>query len=301
MSRRAAVKLFAGAAISLTLAPALACRASQREDETHTPGTSLADLAPPQLIRQIDHILLRTDDAQSLFDRLSNDLALPVAWPIFTYRGFLSGALGFGNVNLEVLQRVDGDAPAFAAAPGTYPIGLAFEPVTVDDAVRELDARGLAHSVPFDDGITDTIRWTSIDLTGPAECPIMLFVKYSFDQDARRAQLGQQLREQGGGPLGVTSVLGVEIGVRDMPSADARWQNLFAPDASAPRWHTGSGPEFSLIESEADRFERVVLAVSSLAAAADAARKRDILADATDTYADIDLGDGHRPLRLVEA
>ena len=105
-------------------------------------------LLPPSVRRHcgrssgsIDHILLRTDDAASLFDRLSNDLALPVALPLFMYRGLLSRAVGFGNVNLEVLQHVEGDAPSFASAPGTYPIGLAFEPVTVDDAVRELALR----------------------------------------------------------------------------------------------------------------------------------------------------------------
>ena len=307
VTRRAALKLLAGAAISAALSPTLACRGDEgdapRVDDKRAPAptSSGTDRVSQPLVRQMDHILLRTDDAQSLFDRLSNDLGLPVAWPLFTYRGFLSGAVGFANVNLEVLQHVEGDPPAFAAAPGTYPIGLAFDPVNVEGAVRELDARGIAHSAPFEDGISDSIRWTSIDLTGPKECPIMLLVKYAFDQDARRAQLGGQLRERGGGPLGVQRVAGVEIGVRDVGSAGERWQELFAPDGSPPRWQPGAGPAVRLLAADDDRFERVVLSVQSLAAAEDSLRARGILGEATATYADIDFGDGRLPLRLVQA
>jgi hypothetical protein len=298
MSRRDAVKLLARVAISATLAPVLACTQSRPVD-TRPSVTSAPERAPQRLIREIDHVLLRTDDAGSLFDRLSNDLALPVAWPLFTYRGFVSGAVGFGNVNLEVLQHVEGDAPPFAAPPATYPIGLAFEPLTVDDAVRELDARGLAHSEPFEDGISDVIRWTSIDLTGPPECPIMLFVKYSFDQDARRAQLGQQLRERSGGALGIDSVEAVEIGVRDLNAAGGRWQTLFAPEGSTPQWQPGAGPALRLTESHSDRFERIVFRVRSLPLAVDALRNREILGEVTAAYADVNLGEGDPALRLA--
>ncbi len=300
VSRRTVLKAFGGAALVAIVGSA--CR-DGGSDASGSGDAAMRTNVPPaeRLVRQVDHVLLRTDDAAALFDRLSNDLALPVAWPLFTYRGFLSGAVSLGKVNLEVLQHKEGAPPPFAAAPGTYPIGLGFEPVSVDGAVRELDVRGIEHSAPFEDGINDAIRWTSIDLTGPAECPIMLFVKYAFDQEARRAQLAGQLRERQGGPLGIERAVRVELGVRDVSSAGERWQRFFAPDAATPQWAPAAGPAVQLVEGEADRFERIVIGVPSLEAAVGALRERRMLGEVGDAYADIDFGDGHRALRLVAA
>jgi hypothetical protein len=251
-------------------------------------------IASTSVVRQIDHILLKTDDAQMLFTLLTETLQIPVAWPIFTYRGFHSGAAGFGNVNLEVLQHAEGEAPPFARAPGTYPIGIAFEPVTVDGALRELDAREITHSEPFDDGISEAIRWTSVDLEGAPQSPIRLLVKYAFDQEARRAQLGAQLRERSGGPLGVMSLRAVELEAADVATARAEWQRLLDPivDSSPGEWLLGAGPALRIVEGEADRFRRVVVAVHSLGAAIAALRERDLLGESSPDFADLGPSDG---------
>jgi hypothetical protein len=264
------------------------------------PTPDLTQLATSAIIRQIDHILVRTDDAQALFTLLTDTLQIPVAWPIFTYRGFHSGAAGFGNVNLEVLQHAEGEAPEFAQAPGTYPIGVAFEPMTVDGALRELERREIGHSEPFDDGISDAIRWTSIDIEASPQSPIRLLVKYSFDQDARRAQLGAQLRERNGGPLGVVSLEAIELEAADPASAGRDWQRLLDPiTAQAGTWRLGAGPELRIVPGDADRARRVVIAVRSLSAAIDALREHDLLGDTSDRFADLKPAGG--AIRFVEA
>src|SRR5262249_26296544 len=158
-------------------------------------------------VRQIDHILLKTDDVRRLFELLSGALQLPVAWPLFPYRGFLSGAVSFGGVNLEILQPVDPNLPAEWRAPGTRLLGLAFEPPTIDAALRRLDERGIDHGPPepfrLDGPGGATVSWTTVNLDGRPECPIRLLVTYDRDQDERRAAFRVQLREREGGPLAI--------------------------------------------------------------------------------------------------
>jgi hypothetical protein len=267
------------------------------------PTPSQTEVATSAIVRQIDHILLKTDDAQRLFAFLTETLQLPVAWPLFTYRGFSSGAAGLGSVNLEVLQPVEGDTPEFARRTGTYPIGLAFEPITVDSAVRELDARAIMHSAPFEDGINDAIRWTSIDLAGPPECPVLLLVKYAFDQDVRRSQLGAMLAERNGGPLGVDDVAAVEIGASDIVAAAARWSALLRPidsdDTGTFRFERG--PALRLLPADGDAFQRIILRVRSLDAATRALNDIRALGETGPGWVDLALEDGApAPLRLYE-
>jgi catechol 2,3-dioxygenase-like lactoylglutathione lyase family enzyme len=306
ITRRGFLRLGGTAAVSGAALALVGCDdESGSEEATGTPA-----LTPPQtevasgaIVRQVDHILLRTDDAQRVFSFFTEALALPVAWPLFTYRGFTSGAVGFGSVNLEILQPVEGDTPAFARAPGTYPIGIAFEPIAVESAVRELDARGIGHSVPFEDGINEAIRWTSIDLTGPAECPVLLLVKYGFDQEARRAGLGREVVGTQGGPLGVIAPAELELGVQDLDAAMARWGSLLGQvelEGDARVWRGGSGPLIRFSASDDDHFERIIMYVHSL----DRARRtlndlRALVGEGAD-WIDLGFEDSHAPIRLVE-
>jgi hypothetical protein len=60
---------------------------------------------PELLVRQIDHIIIRSDEAEGLFRLFSEKLNLPVAWPYRSYGAFSSGGVGFGNVNIELMLR----------------------------------------------------------------------------------------------------------------------------------------------------------------------------------------------------
>jgi hypothetical protein len=285
----------------------LACSGDDGEDSAAdeatravAPTPSGTERAGTAIVRQVDHILLRVDDAAAAFATLTETLQIPVAWPLFEYRGFHSGAAGFGGVNLEVLQHASGDVPAFAEQAGVYPIGIAFEPVTVDGAIAQLDARGIGHSEPFDDGISEAIAWTSIDLDPTPDTPIRLLVKYKFDQDARRAMLGSKLRERNGGPLGIRRLDAIEIGARDAGAASARWQALFDPIAPVlpGYWEFYDGPAIRLIEADEDRMLRLIILVESLPAAVAELGARDLLGQEGEGWAEIAGFDG--ALRLIQ-
>jgi len=223
------------------------------------------------IVRQIDHILLKTDDVRRLFELLSGPLALPVAWPLFPYRGFLSGAVSFGRVNLELLQPLDPGLPEAWRAPGTRLLGLAFEPPDVASAVRLLDERGIGHGPPEPfrleaPGGVAAASWTTVDLDGTPECPIQLLVKYDRDQDERRVALGGQLADRDGGPLGVLSLDAVELALPDRPNAMAHWRRLLGPPVSEtpPSWRLGDGPAVRLVPADSDRAGTLAIRVRSL-------------------------------------
>lgn len=92
-----------------------------------------ASRVPPEIqVRQIDHVLLNSDEPAQLFRLFSQKFGLPVAWPFQSYGTFSSGGVGFGNVNIELLQVQD---------PPSGFIGAALEPSSVSDAVAGLDAQ----------------------------------------------------------------------------------------------------------------------------------------------------------------
>jgi hypothetical protein len=55
-------------------------------------------------VRQIDHIMIRADVPDRLYAFFTQTLQLPVAWPLSTRGSVASGAVGFGNVNVEVIK-----------------------------------------------------------------------------------------------------------------------------------------------------------------------------------------------------
>lgn len=56
------------------------------------------------LVKQLDHLIARVDDAQPLVTLLSEMLKLPVAWPLRSYPAFTSGGITLGNLYLEILS-----------------------------------------------------------------------------------------------------------------------------------------------------------------------------------------------------
>ena len=103
VSRREALRLAAAGSAGFLVA----CnnRDGGNPEARHVPAStpSEAERAATQIVRQVDHILLRVDDADSAFAMLTEELRIPVAWPLFTYRGLQSAAASFGGVSLEVL------------------------------------------------------------------------------------------------------------------------------------------------------------------------------------------------------
>jgi hypothetical protein len=205
----------------------------------------------PAIARKIDHILLRVDDARAAFALFTGPLALPVAWPPFSYLGFLSAAVSFGEVNLEFLEPTD-PGNTFRTLPGTRLIGLAFEPWSIQDAVAGLDRCSIGHSEPWhyehripDGGVVAS--WTSLDIEGWPGLPVGLFVKYDRDQDERWRAATTQLWAIAGGPAGITGVAEIRLPDGGRPEF---WKSI-GPDPGdrvpfpGPALHVGADPEFS--------------------------------------------------------
>jgi hypothetical protein len=102
-----------------------------RSQESQTP--------PGALVRQIDHILMSSEEPEQLFRLFSEKLDLPVVWAFQSNPLFSSGGVGCGNVNIEVIH-LDGHGPGI--------IGFAMEPGPVSELVTGLNARGLKHGSP---------------------------------------------------------------------------------------------------------------------------------------------------------
>jgi hypothetical protein len=99
------------------------------------------------LVKQVDHLMIRVDDASSqrLFSLLSETLQFPVAWPLTSYSSFKSGGIFAGNVNLEFLtvgsQLVGPSRPPSSA----HLYGCAFEPYPLSESFQELARRAIPH------------------------------------------------------------------------------------------------------------------------------------------------------------
>jgi hypothetical protein len=231
---------------------------------------------PPPTVRQIDHIMIRAGNPSDVYGLLADTLQLPVAWPLTSPReGVTTGGVGVGNVNLEAIRFPD------QTEQRPRLLGIALEPSPLDQAMRQLTLRGLTvgnrreivGSRP--DGSRGPL-WTNVtlrqfsDSDNPAEGIVHVFLsEYSaayVDGKERRARLRRQLAASGGGPLGITDVKEVVVGVSDLASARRFWQRLLEPAASAgpDQWQVGDGPAIRLVPADQNRVEALVMRVASL-------------------------------------
>jgi catechol 2,3-dioxygenase-like lactoylglutathione lyase family enzyme len=269
--------------------------------------------ARSQLIRQIDHIMIRTGDPRELYTFFAETLQLPIAWPMTSPRaGVMTGGVGFGNVNVEAIQ-VPGQTD-----PRPRLLGFAFEPSALDESLIELKRRGLTSGerrrlvAAGPDG-SKRVLWTNVtlrqfsDSDSPADATIHIFLsEYSpayVNVSERRARLRAELVNGGGGPLGVIDVKEVIIGVVDLEAARQLWQNLVDPTRSATSnmWQVGDGPAVRLVRANENRIEALVIRVASLDRAKAFLRGRQLLGAETAGHVTIDPSKvGGLELRLVD-
>ena len=252
------------------------------ESSSQTPSTS-------QPIRQIDHVMIRTGDPRELYAFFAETLQLPIAWPMTSPRaGVMTGGVGFGNVNVEAIQ--------FPGQTDPRPrlIGLALEPLALDESLIELDRRGLTSGerrpliATGPDGSRRTL-WTNVtlrqfsDSDSPADATIHIFLsEYSptyVNVDERRARLRAQLVNNGGGPLGVVDVKEVIIGAVDVEMTRRLWQRLLdpTPSVTSNTWTIGAGPAVRLVPAAENRVQALVIRVASLERAKAFLREKQLL------------------------
>lgn len=238
-----------------------------------------AKVRPKPVIRQVDHILVQTNDPRLLFDLFTDTLQLPIAWPIADYAAFTSGGVGAGNVNIEVLRPGSPKNPAEAGgAAEAHFTGIAFEPYPLSECLTELKARGIVCNTqaPYISTLPNGSKgalWTTIVLPQLSNPNLSVFLcEYNavfLKVSVRREQLGNQLVLNKGGPLGVKAVKEVIIGTTEFGRDKLLWQKLMIPAAPSPPnvWQVGNGPAIHLVSAKEDRIQRIVLKVASLEAA----------------------------------
>ena len=261
------------------------------------PGAQVKEPAPP--VRRIDHIMIRTDDPDKFYAFLTKTLRLPVAWPLATRGGVTSGAVGVGNTNIEAIQ-FPGQKPSQAKL-----VGFGFEPSPLAECLDELDRRGITYGEPRpfvvseQDGRVKTL-FTNVtlrqfsDADRPVDATMHIFLsEYSptyVDVEKRRARLRRELQAMGGGPLRITGVKEVIVGVTDLNAATRLWKKLLEPNRrSAPTfWPVGDGPAIRVVPATENKLHGLIMSVLSLPQAKAFLRERGLLGPVTTKSVTID-------------
>ena len=240
---------------------------------------ALAVLALPQLAHadrkpllvQVDHFYVASSDAERLFRLFRDDFGLPETWPFMSWGSFSSGGLTLGNTSIEFLTRVSaGVAPGSAALKG-----IAFEPVgDAAAAIAELDARGVAHTAEAPSMVEfegkKFVGWSTVGLEAIPPAGASVFI-CDYKRRARVAE-GRQaaasaLATRDGGPLGITSIREIVIGVRSMEDAMRAWGRLAEMPAEDSGYSFGPGPRIRLVRAKEEKIEGITLGVKSAEAA----------------------------------
>jgi len=256
--------------------------------------------AAPSIVRRVDHIVIRAANPRELYAFFTETMQLPVAWPLTSPReGVVTGGVGVGNVNLEAIQ--------FPGQTEQQPrlLGFAFEPLSLDESLRQLTLRGLAAGVRRE--IVGTrpngsrgVLWTNVtlqqfsDSDDPAHGTVHVFLsEYSpayVDVGQRRERLRKELVANGGGPLGIVDLKEIVIAVKDLEAARRIWDRLLQPVPSpvVNTWQVGDGPAIRLIAAPQDRMQSLIFRVASLDRANAFLRGHRLLGAETDGMLTID-------------
>ncbi|MEO5824323.1 MAG: VOC family protein [Gemmatimonadales bacterium] len=237
-------------------------------------ATSLPSCAERRpLLTKVEHFYLVSDDSERLYNFFRDELQLSVVWPFNSYGDFASGGLTLGNVAMEFVTE-KGDRTGAAGAEFK---GIAFEPVgDADAAVAELKRRGLPHGEPDPHKFTwdgqERVGWVTIDLTGFPPAGAYIFIcdyKQREEVAGRRSRASGEFAARGGGPLGVTSLKEIVIGVKSAEEASRQWGKLFNPPGrlAGEVFAFGPGPKVRLVKAETEGIQSIIVGVQSAARA----------------------------------
>jgi hypothetical protein len=257
---------------------------------------ALAACVAPQEspIVRIDHVMIRTSQPSVLLSLFVDVFQLPIAWPLENRGGVNSGAVSFGNVNVEAIQFPD------QALLETKLVGFGLEPIPLVSALAELDRRGVRYGVPRPFEVTgqDGVRrhlWTNVTLSDlsdadrPATATMHIFLsEYSpsyVDVAERREQLRAELSANGGGPLGIRSVSEIVIGSNDLERARESWGQVLSPSrpSRSDAWPLGDGPSIRLVSADQNALLGFVVNVVSLDRARAFLRENNMLGTSAET------------------
>jgi catechol 2,3-dioxygenase-like lactoylglutathione lyase family enzyme len=229
--------------------------------------------------RGIDHLVVRTADAASLYELFSGTLGLPVTWPL-EHRAFATfGWIGFGNTNLEIWAATDNsDLPA----DGPFPLvqQIALEPFELSDTLARLKTLGFNCKTPRTFSSKDkfgkeTANFTNsvlLDLSSDTCCvflcdwgreaPIVPWTKGLTTQE-RRVLEQDAMRACGGGALGIVGLSEIALSTHDVDDALDRWRGLAASKEQAIK--IAEDVELRLSPGKRDVIQSLTFSVRDLA------------------------------------
>lgn len=150
-------------------------------------------------ISRIDHVGIYTGRPDQVFRFFTDDLCLPVAFPLTTYPSYTTGSIALGNCFLEITKLYLGDLL------GTNLWQRLFLAATRRSTPRPSQAR------------SPVVRHTGVALllrSFPAGMPVVTAYYRNLEQHAR-AVSRSPLAECGGGALGIECVHRVTVGAAD--------------------------------------------------------------------------------------
>lgn len=225
----------------------------------------------PPVVARIDHVVVEAADEQALFDLLTGDLGLPVAWPVAQWGLIHEGGVGLGNCNLGCNHPFDP-----ASAPGATVRALALEPAApLADALASLERRGVAVTEPMPSGTIDVPDepmfdpwrrgWHNALVHTAGMHPTAFVCDYDHDTAARRRQDRARLDTANGGRLGVTDLRQVVVHADDVDAAVEMWRPLLGDPHEHGTFSPGDGPQVSFRQGSEP--PALLLGVGSIAAA----------------------------------
>jgi hypothetical protein len=220
------------------------------------------------LVRQVDHVILNSDEPEQLFRLFAEKLGLPIVFPLQLHEpgpqstghtAYYSGGVSFGNLVVEVI-RLQGSHSGL--------VGVGLEPgASVSEIVAGLDARSLPHRAPApfyrkDSSDKESLAYTSLSMPGLLPASIF-FTEYNpaflrevsgGDLGEIRARVQRELQDHGGGPLGIESAMELVVGVRDIAAGQRDLGILLGPPQAGREfvWQLGSGPAVRLVATQED-------------------------------------------------
>lgn len=258
-----------------------------------------------RIVRRIDHLSMVVDDAPATFEMLRERLGLVVGFPMFdvpdemrSAAGERTGFFALGNIALEVVEA--SVIPREKRDEIEVNI-IVFEPDPIDDAVAELDRRGISYVPPRPIVIPEgaefpltflrdaqskpepgSIHGTQLIFQGfiggnaLAMCYEWAYVPVSVMRDSMR----RALDEAPDRPLPIVGATEVVIGATDVDAERRRWQQLLDPvvEQEPGLWGFEDGPALRLIAHERNAVVGLVLQVSDVERAVRYLKEHDMLA-----------------------
>ncbi len=229
--------------------------------------------------------MIESGDPEALFRFFTETLNLPIAWPLEKRQGNVRGAAGAGNIILEFFRYAKTTRLQMSQARFS---GIVFEPLPLSKALPEMKISGISFSAPQSQYsiLPDGSRGAALTIVrllsfSSGELSTFLY-EYSdafLGADFRRKQLGNRLRLNHGGAVGLKSIGEIVIAVSNLEKKQKDWRRLLGNPKSAGVWQVGSGPAIRLIRNTGgeDRIQEIVANIELRDKAKDVLRKKRII------------------------